>query len=323
MLNLKTNRLMKKLFIFLSCVLAIGFVSCNDDDKEEPNYPTKNNYSNNNTNNGSSNSNNGTNTTQEKFTYTGTYDTRHYVNLDLPSKTLWATENIGASSQELAGYYYAWGQSYYKPFKSFNWSSYELANGSYNSLTKYCTSAAEGYNGFVDYKTLLEEQDDGGSGNLSGGWTTPTHEQFVELVNNCYWVWTNNYKSTGHSGYIVYKAKATYDKGKLIANGQTPFPWYSEIYDVHIFLPDAGERNDETTDSNINAGEGVGKYWTKNIDTSTQPYFARCITFYKDFIDTDDREERCMGLSMRPVISYNVVYATQITPGGIIIPKQY
>lgn len=303
MLNLKTNRLMKKLFIFLSCVLAIGFVSCNDDDKEEPNYPTKNNYSNN-TSNGNNNSNSGSKTTPEYFTYTGQKGDYYYVDLGLTSKTLWATTNIGAYAPGQAGDYYAWGETYYTSKKSFKWSSYKYSNGSYNTLTKYCYLSSMGYNGYTDDKTQLLTIDDAAKPYNSGGWTTPTHEQFVELVNNCYWVWTNNYKSTGCSGYIVYKAKATYDKGKLVANGKTSSPSYS-LYDIHIFLPDAGERNDETTDSNINAGEGVGKYWTKNIDTSTQPYFARCITFYKDFIDTDDREERCMGLPIRPVIKYS------------------
>ena len=38
-------------------------------------------------------------------------DTRKYVDLGLPSGTLWATCNIGASKPEEFGLYFAWGET--------------------------------------------------------------------------------------------------------------------------------------------------------------------------------------------------------------------
>ena len=49
-------------------------------------------------------------------------DEHDYVDLDLPSGTLWATCNIGASSPEESGFYYSWGETY--PKRDFYWNTY-------------------------------------------------------------------------------------------------------------------------------------------------------------------------------------------------------
>ena len=45
-----------------------------------------------------------------------------WVDLGLPSGTLWATMNIGASSPEEYGDYFAWGET--QPKEVYNWSTY-------------------------------------------------------------------------------------------------------------------------------------------------------------------------------------------------------
>ena len=45
-----------------------------------------------------------------------------WVDLDLPSGTLWATCNVGAHSPEEYGDYFAWGDT--KPKSEFTWSNY-------------------------------------------------------------------------------------------------------------------------------------------------------------------------------------------------------
>ena len=65
-----------------------------------------------------------------------------YVDLGLPSGTLWATTNVGADNPEDYGDYFAWGET--KPKSDYSWETYKYANGAYNKLTKYNTSSSYG-----------------------------------------------------------------------------------------------------------------------------------------------------------------------------------
>ena len=81
--------------------------------------------------------------------------TREYVDLGLPSKTLWATCNIGASKPEECGLYFAWGETEgYKQDsddihqwekKSYKWLETDCTNP---VLMKYCIS----WSGIIDNK---------------------------------------------------------------------------------------------------------------------------------------------------------------------------
>ena len=69
-----------------------------------------------------------------------------YVDLGLSVK--WATCNVGASSPEEYGDYFAWGEV--EPKEVYDWNTYKWCNGSEYSLTKYCTNSSYGT---VDNKT--------------------------------------------------------------------------------------------------------------------------------------------------------------------------
>ena len=45
-----------------------------------------------------------------------------YVDLGLPSGTLWATCNVGANSPEEFGYFFAWGET--QPKEDYSWDTY-------------------------------------------------------------------------------------------------------------------------------------------------------------------------------------------------------
>ena len=66
-----------------------------------------------------------------EMNYAGGYE---YVDLDLPSGTLWATCNVGASSPENHGDYFAWGETETKEL--FDWSTYKLLNEGETSWTQ-------------------------------------------------------------------------------------------------------------------------------------------------------------------------------------------
>ena len=66
------------------------------------------------------------------------FGTQAYVNLGLPSGTLWATTNVGASSPQSSGDFFAWGETQSK--WEYNLSTYQHCYGEWNTLNKYCNS---------------------------------------------------------------------------------------------------------------------------------------------------------------------------------------
>ena len=120
--------------------------------------------------------------------YVSHVDGHEYIDLGLPSGTLWATMNVGASSPEECGDYFAWGET--TPKDVYDWSTYQWCEGSENTLTKYCTRSSCGYNGFVDNKTELDPEDDAATVNWGAEWRMPSQEQQYELSNNCTIEWT-------------------------------------------------------------------------------------------------------------------------------------
>lgn len=110
-----------------------------------------------------------------------------YVDLGLPSGTLWATCNVGASEPTDFGLYFQWGDtSGYTTDqigtgdgkKEFSWADYkwyESGSTADNSIKfkKYTTPGA-----------ILELEDDAAHVNMGGDWHMPTPAQIQELIAN-------------------------------------------------------------------------------------------------------------------------------------------
>ena len=203
-----------------------------------------------------------------------------YVDLGLPSGTLWATCNIGADNPEDYGLYFAWGETtgYTQDTsdgRSFDWASYKWCNGSQYTLTKYCYRGDYGYNGFMDKLTELLPEDDAAYVNWGSGWRMPSKAQFEELINSSYTTttWTNQ------NG--VYGRKITSN-----SNGNC------------LFLPAAGYR----IDASLNNAGSYGYYWSRTLNTG-YPSYAYYLDFLSDIIYTNGSGYRVNGLSVRPVRS--------------------
>lgn len=89
------------------------------------------------------------------------YNGHEYVDLGLSVK--WATCNVGATTPEDYGDYFAWGEI--SPKTEYNWGTYKYR--SVNKLTKYCFATASG---IADNKTTLELSDDAAYVNWGKGW---------------------------------------------------------------------------------------------------------------------------------------------------------
>lgn len=201
----------------------------------------------------------------------GTYNGHDYVDLGLPSGTMWATCNVGATIPEGYGDYFAWGETSIKT--TYNWSTYKYANGTSwddPQLTKYCSESSRGYNGFTDSLTVLQPGDDAATTNWSSGWCMPTADQWRELRRNTIITLATQ---NGVNGWLV-----------TASNGNS------------LFLPAAGVRVD-------NELRGVGRdgyYWSSSLDDS--PSFALYFFFETDFYGTTS-VGRNYGFSVRAVRS--------------------
>lgn len=184
--------------------------------------------------------------------------------IDLGLSVRWADHNVGATTPEGYGKFYAWGETSSK--NTYDWSTYKWGSDMY-SLTKYCFLPAYGTN---DGKRTLEKADDAASVNWSSDWRTPTYAEFEELLNNCTWTWTS---VNGVKGYKVTSKK----------NSNS------------IFLPATGHITDSEPS---NVGE-TGFYWTAEL--SGNPAAAAGFYMYssqKDFMNY----MRYFGLCVRPVL---------------------
>lgn len=225
----------------------------------------------------------------------GTEAGYNYVDLGLTSGTKWATANVGADSPQDYGNYYAWGETTTK--ETYNENTYKyFKDGNYRKITKYCSDRNCGNNGFTDTKTILDLSDDAAYINWGGKWRMPTKVQQDELINECYWVWTESYSGSNVKGYIVYKAKNSSDKGVKVYSNGTPSSSYS-LSDAHIFLSATGTY----IDGDLDGTEHYANYISSSLNTDN-PSYAWELYFYPDFVDSP-YENRYFGLSVRAVIS--------------------
>ena len=158
----------------------------------------------------------------------GGIGTHEYVDLGLPSGTLWATCNVGANSPEESGDYFAWGETTTKDV--YDWSTYRYCMGSQSTLTKYCSNASYGYNGFTDNLTTLLPEDDAATVNWGSGWCIPTAGQWGELYQNTTSTWTTQNGVPGRlftaqNGNSLFLPRSWFG-----TSGSQGWYWSSELY---------------------------------------------------------------------------------------------
>ena len=193
-----------------------------------------------------------------------------YIDLGLPSGTLWAACNVGATKPSDYGLYFQWGDTVgytadqvgtgegQKKFAS-DESDYKF--GVFPNYSKYTTKGA-----------TLELEDDAAHVNMGGDWHIPTPTQFQELLENTTSTWTTQ---NGVNGRLFTSKK---DSSKS------------------IFIPAAGCAYGGSVDF-VGCGADV---WSSMLST-----FG--VTCGKDFYFSSggvglDGSRRCDGLSVRGVV---------------------
>lgn len=121
----------------------------------------------------------------------------HAIDLGLPSGTKWACCNVGASTPEEHGDYFAWGET--QPKEVYDWKTYIHCDGISGAPCHDIGSDITG----TEY--------DAATANWKAPWHMPTEMQFKELCENCTseGVRTTQYrlkgrKFTGPSGGTIF-----------------------------------------------------------------------------------------------------------------------
>ena len=196
-----------------------------------------------------------------------------YVDLDLPSGTLWAKCNLGAEKETDFGKFFQWGDTQgYSDIDEhrFGWGDYRY--GSSKNFTKYNEN---------DTKLILDNEDDPVFVATKGKFKLPSKEQLKELIAHTNHEWTI---IDGVNGMKFWKMG-------------TEEPTDSDSY---IFIPAAGE----CLDGNHFDVDSWGYIWSASRYES---FASRAWSMCFNAGDAGDiyvsDSSRCNGFSVRGVIN--------------------
>ena len=133
------------------------------------------------------------------------------VDLGLPSGTLWANFNVGATAPEQYGDYYAWGEIEVKSEYSESLATNNITVVDFSGDATYDVAAAK----------------------WGDGWRTPTKAEFGEVIRECeYSIETVNgvagHKFVGPNGNSIFLPSAGYKYDtKLARDGEYTSYWSS------------------------------------------------------------------------------------------------
>ena len=155
-----------------------------------------------------------------------THNGHEYVDLGLSVK--WATCNVGASSPEQSGLYFAWGETT-------GYTSKQVPAVRAFTENEYKAGPAAS----ISADLALEQ--DAAHVNLGGNWRMPTKNECQELLDNCDDSWTDGYNGTDVAGWVLT----------------------SKVNGKSVFFPAAGD----CSDSNVLGVGSNGEYQSAMWDS--------------------------------------------------------
>ena len=177
-----------------------------------------------------------------------------FVDLGLPSGLLWATCNVGATSPEQVGLYFAWGETV-------GYTAEQIARGErkFNN-TSY---KAKGI------KTNLTLEQDAAHVHMGGKWRMPTETEFQELIDNCTTTWVTSYLNKGVTGRL----------------------FTSKINGNSVFFPAAGDCAGSSVSIQGSLGHYWSASWISPISAWGLDFFPE-IAFVGDDVKCDGQTVR-------------------------------
>ena len=188
------------------------------------------------------------------------YNEPEYVDLGLSVK--WATCNLGASSPEQPGKYYAWGETTGYTDEQIESSVRNFTSDEYNN------NESKPASGFIG---TLDAEYDAATKEFGSNWRIPTADEYQELLDRTTHEWVENYKGSG-------------------INGGTFTSWNGAV----LFLPAAGFAS-----NGLSYMDSNGMYST-SVSTSNDVRTVLDMD-YRNNMEISNECGRYLGLSIRPV----------------------
>ncbi len=148
-----------------------------------------------------------------------------YEAVDLGLSVKWASCNVGATSPEEYGDYFAWGETTTK-------SSYSSSN----SITYGLSTSELVSRGIIGADGNLTAEYDAATANWGSDWRMPTLDEMKALIDECTWEWTsvngvNGRKVTGPNGNFIFLPAAGFRYGtSLYSAGDYGYYWSATPY---------------------------------------------------------------------------------------------
>ena len=228
-------------------------------------------------------------------------------------KVLWASFNLGASTEYEYGDYYAWGETQTK--ETYSWGNYKFSDGSGDErITKYFPKNDPWWEEREwaldtppDGITSLLPEDDVARLKLGGGWRMPSLKEIEALLATS--------KDPRYSGWgkAVNAPGSKKDAAGMLIKG------YRITYNVNgnsIFLPlaDAAGPSGVMLGTTTWDGYHMGEYWSSELYEHGGGAVCLFLHDHKNpYMSDADRygttvsggTQRCYGLSIRPVKPVN------------------
>jgi len=148
--------------------------------------------------------------------------------IDLGLSVKWASRNVGSSSPEGYGGYYAWGETEEK--NDYDWDTYKY----------WSDRNGDGWFDSNEHQNIGSNisgtQYDVAHVKWGGSWRMPTLDEVKELVNNCTWKWTtyngvNGQLVTGPNGNSIFLPVAGYRDGTTSLEGLGAYYWSATLHE--------------------------------------------------------------------------------------------
>ena len=167
-----------------------------------------------------------------------------YVDLGLPSGTMWATCNIGADKVTDSGLLFQWGRingyKYGDANHKFRTNAQNLEDG---STSEYIPITSSGK--IYKVNDILDLADDAAHVNMGGKWMMPTQTQYSEMFSNTTRTVIKDLKNKQKFIGMLFTSKinnkrlfvpfAGYWYGSFAAAGSNAYVWFSQVHPSYVY----------------------------------------------------------------------------------------